>query len=117
MPINPSLLQHLLAVRRPPLLPGLPLEAPLPQPPLASTAQLRTVPLTLQMVKRSRLSVASIAKVEAQSMPSRQTALVLALTFVPLTLVVSTCPGFQATATSRTLSTVSHTTPLLVVLV
>ena len=116
---SPYLLLHLLAVHPPPapLVQGLPLEAPLPRPLLALTAQLQTVPLTRQMVKSSRLSVASIVKVEAQSMPSKRTAWVLALTFVQITLVVLTCLGSQATVTSRMLLTASLTTLPLAVLV
>jgi len=105
MPTSPSLPQHPLAVRRPPLLlvvQELPLEAPLFQRPLASTAQLQTGRLTPQVVKLSRLSAASIAKVEAPSMPCKRTALVLVPIFVPLTPAVSTFHGSQATATSRT---------------
>jgi len=119
MPINPSLLLLPLAMHPPParLVQELPLEAPLPRPLLALTAQLRMVPLTRQMVKSSRLSVASIVKVGAQSMLSKRTVWVLALTFVPIILVVSICLGSQATATSRMSSTASLTTLPSVVLV
>jgi len=119
MPINPSLLLHPLAVHPlpAPLVQELPPEAPLSRPLLALTAQLQMVPLTPQMVKSSRLSVASIAKVEVPSMPSKRTAWVLVLTFVLLTLVVLTCLGSRVTATSRMSSTASRTTLPLVVLV